>query len=258
MKRFLSFIFIVLISIININMKRFLSFIFIVYASEPKDFKILYLVDNNNNLDVKDYEKSLKVIEANKLIKEEQRKIKLQAAIKEIESQGFEVDYENKTLAALLYVEDSKDIYEKATYYNYKYLKLRYVEELNKYTKKPFYLKFENPLGEDFIIDYGDLLATSRLSSGDIMISSFLNKDQVLNNIEFESIHLKYYDGEEEGGGLEFDVRLKGNNHIENFHFKYQRSTPKNPDIMELRIDIDKLTGKKAERIESTNHWGEH
>ena len=227
MKRFLSFIFIVLISIVN------------VYASEPKD-----------------YEKSLKIIEANKLKKEEQRKIKLQAAIKEIESQGFEVDKENENISPLLYIEESKKEAEKYALYNYKYLKLRYIEELNKYTKKPFYLKFENPLGEDFVVDYADLLKTSRLSSGEILINSFLNKEQVLNNdIQFESAHLSYYD-EEEGGGLEFDIRLKGNIHVEDFHFNYQLS--KKPNIMRLIIDIDKLTGKKAERIESTNHWGEH
>ena len=230
MKRFLSFIFIALITIVN------------THASEQKEFKILYLVDNNNNLDVKDYEKSLKIIEANKLKKEEHRKIKLQAAIKEIESQGFEVDQENETLKIVKRTETEPFTYEGGYVYEYDILNYENLEKINNLSNKYYKLKLPNEIGDDFIIDY----KTSLLEYG------FIGGTNDTNKISYkgDTSIIEYSDIGYSANYITINIILKKNQYMEDLTFKYRTEKGK----LELIVNLDPNTGKKVFSQPNPNH----
>jgi len=175
-------------------------------------------------------------IENRELTKEE----KFRATIAEIRDLGFEIDEKNHTLSPLILLEDKTIINEDGHHYQFKFLKAENLIKLNKNSHEPYLLKLENPIGLDFIINYKSAIEKEN------NIYGYLKNISLENGSKIKSIvDLNYYTNV-----FKADISLDKNGYMPDFDFIYKNKIKKGTKeridgVIELRIDIDILTGKK-------------
>jgi len=187
----------------------------------------------------RNYGRSLEFLENMKLIKKE----KFRAIIAEIRDLGFEIDENDETVSIIKLTSQEPELRPDGSYYAFEIMDYSKLMDLNKYSDNIYSLKFENPIGSDFIVDYKKIIDDSDLSmigsSENIIVKMENNK-----HIKNQSMFLYY------GGRLEFSINFEKSEVMDDLTFIYEKTR----NEKSLRINIDSKTGKKIESYNDPNH----
>ena len=208
-------------------------------SHHPKTF-----MDEENYSSTKikeDYDKGLEFIKNREISKEEKRKEKLALTIQYIRDLGFEVDEENNTVSSLILIEESIKINEYGHISEYQTLDYKDFIKLNQLSNVNFSLKVKNPIGQDFIINYKNIIKEDNRVSGEPSSVSLENGEEI------SKLSKLYYNK----GAFKFKTYLDDNEYMpKDLEFEYDRKYDKKKGvyikgITKLRVDLDQNTGEK-------------
>jgi len=204
-------------------------FIFTTTSSSKETSPFQHTNPEKRILIKRDYEKGLEYRKNISSKKEEERKEKLQAVIKDIEDSGFEVNQENKIISAInLDLENIKNT-PCGYFYKYEFIDFEKLEELNKYSSE-FRLRIKNPVGLDFIIKH-EKLENGMITSEEDPYITLENGEDIPNSSGFSFA----------SGYLNIYIQVLKNDYMEDLIYEYTTTNKKG----QLKIDLDQETGKK-------------